>query len=108
MSTQSVIEHHIQALAEGNLDEIMADYSVDCVFIANDNCIVGTDGIRTVFQGAVANGGFAVTMQHAIYHDEAAYITWTVPGVISLGTDTFIVKGDAIVLQTNAMALTSA
>ena len=108
MSTQSVIEHHIQALAEGNLDEIMADYSVDCVFIANDNCIVGTDGIRAVFQGAVANGGFAVTMQHAIYHDEAAYITWSGPGMISLGTDTFIVKGDAIVLQTNAMALTSA
>ena len=108
MSTQSVIEHHVQALAEGNLDEIMADYSVDCVFIANDNCIVGTDRIRAIFQGAVANGGFAVAMQHAVYHDDAAYITWSVPGMILLGTDTFIVKDEAIVLQTNAVALVSA
>jgi hypothetical protein len=47
-------------------------------------------------------------MQHAVYHEDAAYITWSVPGMILLGTDTFIVKDEAIVLQTNAVALASA
>lgn len=105
MSTASVIKHHIQALAEGNLDEIMADYCEASVFLTNDNVIEGLDGIRAVFTGAVANGGFAVSMQHELYHDDAAYITWNVPGVIALGTDTFIVKDEKIVLQTNALMM---
>ncbi len=105
MSTASVIKHHIQALAEGNLDEIMADYCEASVFLTNDNVIEGLDGIRAVFTGAVANGGFAVSMQHELYHDDAAYITWNVPGVIALGTDTFIVKDEKIVLQTNALIM---
>lgn len=105
MSTASVIKHHIQALAEGNLDEIMADYCEASVFLTNDNVIEGLDGIRAVFTDAVANGGFAVSMQHELYHDDAAYITWNVPGVIALGTDTFIVKDEKIVLQTNALIM---
>lgn len=105
MSTESVIKHHIQALAEGDLDEIMADYSENSVFLTNDNVIEGLDGIRAVFAGAIANGGFTVNMQHELYHNDAAYITWNVPGVISLGTDTFIVKDDSIVLQTNALMM---
>ena len=105
MSTESVIKHHIQALANGDLDEIMADYSDASVFLTNDNIIEGLDGIRAVFTGAVANGGFTVQMQHELYHDDAAYITWNVPGVIALGTDTFIVKEKKIVLQTNALMM---
>ncbi len=105
MSTESVIKHHIQALAEGDLDEIMADYSENSVFLTNDNVIEGLDGIRAVFAGAVANGGFVVSMQHELYHNDAAYITWNVPGVIALGTDTFIVKDGSIVLQTNALMM---
>ena len=105
MSTESVVRHHIQALAEGDLDAIMADYSQISVLLTNDNVIEGLDGIRTVFAGAVANGGFVVSMQHEVYHDDAAYITRKLPGVITLGTDTFIVKEETIVLQTNALVM---
>ena len=28
-STTTVLEHHLQAVGEGNLDEIMADYAAD-------------------------------------------------------------------------------
>lgn len=104
MSTQSVIEHHIQALADGDLNGIMDDYTDSSVFISNGNVIEGP-AIRGVFEGAVANGGFSVTMQHAVYRENIAYITWNVPGMINLGTDTFIVENDKIVLQTAAMAM---
>ena len=104
MSTQSVVEHHLQALADGDLEAVMADYTAASVFLSNDTKLEG-DEIRGMFARAVANGGFAVELQNAAYHGPMGYITWSVPGVIDLGTDTFIVENDKIVLQTAAMAM---
>ena len=106
MSTQSVVEHHIQALADGDLDAVMEDYADNCIFMSNDTKIEGA-GIRDMFARAVANGGFKVDLQNAVYHDNVGYITWSVPGMINLGTDTFIVENEKIVLQTAAMAMAS-
>ncbi len=105
MSTASTVQHHIKALADGDLDEVMADYSDASVFITNDQTITGLAGIRAVFQGALANGGFKVNLQHEVYADDIGYITWNVPGAITLGTDTFVVRDGVIVVQTAAMAM---
>jgi len=105
MSTESVVKHHIQALADGDLEETMNDYAQDCVFIANGRVVEGKDGIRQIFQGALANGPFAVSLKDELYSGTAGFITWEVPGVISLGTDTFVVEDELIVLQTNAIAM---
>ena len=105
MTTEATIRHHVDALADGDLDEVMADYAEDSVFISNDNVIRGLAGIGAVFKGALANGGFKVEMQHEAYDGEIGYITWTVPGVITLGTDTFIVRDGKIVVQTSAVAM---
>ena len=56
-------------------------------------------------QGALANGPFAVSLKDELYSGTAGFITWEVPGVISLGTDTFVVEDELIVLQTNAIAM---
>lgn len=105
MSTESTITHHVKALADGDLEEVMADYSDASVFISNGNTIEGMDGIRQVFQGALANGGFKVDLTHEVYHGDVGYITWSVPGIITLGTDTFVVRDDVIVMQTSAVAM---
>ena len=105
MSTQSVIEHHLQALADGDLEETMKDYADDCVFIGSAGVIKGKEGVRKVFQGALANGPFVVNLKAQHCHGSSGFVTWTVPGVISLGTDTFVVENDLIVLQTNAVAM---
>lgn len=105
MSTESVIRHHIQALADGDLEETMNDYADSCVFIGAGGVVDGKEGIRKIFAGALANGPFAVTLKQEHYHEDAGFITWSVPGVISLGTDTFIVENGLIILQTNAVAM---
>ena len=105
MSTESLVTHHMKALADGDLEATMLDYAEDCVFIGNGNVIEGKDGIRGVFQGALGNGPFVVTLKEALYCGTAGFITWEVPGFISLGTDTFVVENDLIVLQTNALAM---
>lgn len=105
MSTETVIKHHVQALADGDLQATMDDYADHCVFIGNGQVIEGKDGVRNVFQRALANGPFKVTVQDEIYHGSTGFITWEIPGVIKLGTDTFVVENDLIVLQTNAVAM---
>jgi uncharacterized protein (TIGR02246 family) len=105
MSTQSVIEHHVQALADGDLEANMADYADDCVFIGNGHVLEGKAAVRQIFAGALANGPFKVTLKDALYHGNTGFITWEVPGVIKLGTDTFVVENDKIVVQTNAVVM---
>jgi ketosteroid isomerase-like protein len=105
MSCESVIKHHVQALADGDLDATMADYADQCVFIGNGRIVEGKEAVRAIFQGALANGPFKVTIKDALYHGNTGFITWEVPGVIKLGTDTFLVENDLIVLQTNAVAM---
>ena len=105
MSTESVIEHHLQALADGDLEQTMLDYADDCVFIGSGGVILGKAGVREVFQGALANGPFAVNLKAQYCHGSSGFITWDVPGVISLGTDTFVVENDLIVMQTNAVVM---
>ncbi len=105
MSTESVIRHHVQALADGDLEATMADYADDCVFIGNGQVVEGKDAVGKIFQGALANGPFKVTVKDELYHGNTGFITWEVPGVIALGTDTFVVENDLIVLQTNAVAM---
>jgi ketosteroid isomerase-like protein len=105
MSTEAVILHHLQALADGDLEETMKDYADSCVFIGGNGVVDGKDAIREVFRAALARGPFVVTLEKEHYHEDVGFITWSVPGAIRLGTDTFIVEDGLIVLQTNALAM---
>jgi ketosteroid isomerase-like protein len=46
---EEVFQHHGQALGAGDLDEIVADYADDAVFISPAGVKRGKDGIREAF-----------------------------------------------------------
>jgi ketosteroid isomerase-like protein len=48
-SPQEVFNHHAQALGAEDLDEIVADYSDDAIFITPAGVQRGKDGIRQAF-----------------------------------------------------------
>jgi uncharacterized protein (TIGR02246 family) len=48
-SPQELVGHHAQALGAEDLDEILADYSDDAVFITPAGVQRGKDGIRQAF-----------------------------------------------------------
>ncbi len=50
-STSDVLGHHLQAFGDGNLDEIMADFTNDSVFFAPSGPLKGLDAIRGQFVG---------------------------------------------------------
>jgi len=101
---QEVFQHHAQALGAGDLDEIVADYADDAVFITPAGVKRGKDGVREGFTQLLAdvpNADWAVPTQ--IYEGDALFIEWTATSAatkVEDGIDTFIFRDGLIRLQT--------
>ena len=52
---EEVFQHHAQALGAGDLDEIVADYTDDAVFISPAGVKRGKDGVREAFTQLLAD-----------------------------------------------------
>jgi ketosteroid isomerase-like protein len=106
MSTQSVIEHHLGAIGNWNLSEILSDYSEDSVLLTQDGALRGLTAIRGMLENLhaiVASPGFTFELKHQTTEGEVGYVVWRAESDtvdIPLGTDTFIVRDGKIVTQT--------
>src|SRR5215831_19622787 len=104
-STKDVLDYHTKALGGGDLNAVLADYSLDAVLFTKDGAFKGLDAIRPVFAAIVSEfrkPGLKVnTIQHLIDGDYA-YLLWTAEtadNVYEMGTDTFVVRNGKIVAQ---------
>ena len=101
---EEVFQHHAGALIAGNLDEIVADYSDDAVFITPAGVRRGKDGVRAGFTQLLADlpsADWAVPTQ--IYEGDVLFIEWTADAEKTRaddGVDTFIFRDGMIRLQT--------
>ncbi|MGH3157245.1 MAG: nuclear transport factor 2 family protein [Streptosporangiaceae bacterium] len=101
---EEVFAHHAQALGAGDLDEIVADYSDDAVFISPAGTKHGKSGIREAFTQLLAdlpNADWSLKTQ--IYEDDALFLEWAAEAAHAKaddGIDTFIFRDGEIRLQT--------
>ena len=96
--TLAVVRHHAEVLGAGDLDAIMSDYADNAVFIADTSgAIVGAAAIRSYLSTPSELSGIEPNALHV--EGDYLYVRWTADGV-RLGTDTFVVSGGKIVLQT--------
>src|SRR5581483_6347216 len=101
---EEVFQHHAQALGAGDLDEIVADYSDDAVFITPAGIKRGKAGIREAFTQLLAdvpNADWALPTQ--IYDGDVLFLEWTATSAstkVEDGIDTFIFRDGEIRLQT--------
>jgi len=101
---EEVFQHHAQALIAGNLDEIVADYSDDAVFITPAGVRRGQDGVRAGFAQLLADvpdADWAVPTQ--IYEGDLLFIEWTADSAkasVDDGIDTFVFRDGMIRAQT--------
>jgi ketosteroid isomerase-like protein len=107
--TGQVLNHHLQALGGGKLDELLEDYVEDSVLITPDGTIKGLRGIRAVFEGFLSGlfkpGTYELEFDARHVDGEVAYITWHAKCALAnilMGTDTFIVRNGKILVQTFA------
>ena len=106
--TEETLHHHLQSFGEGNIDELMGDYTEDSIIIFESNLIQGLDDIRTFMSDFIDNSlppGSEFEIKHTQVVGNVAYIVWTASSdrlSFRLGTDTFEISDGKIQVQTIA------
>jgi ketosteroid isomerase-like protein len=104
-STKDVINHHLKAFGERDLNGVLADYAPGVVFFTQNGPLRGVDAIRPLFQAMIAEfdkPGATFTVKQQSVEGGHGYIVWsaeTADNVYELGTDTFVVRDGKIVAQ---------
>ncbi len=94
-STKDVLNHHLKAFEQGDLNGVLSDYGPGVVFFTREGPLKGVDAIRPLFEALIA--------------DDYAYILWTAKtadNVYELATDTFVVREGKIVAQSFTAKIT--
>jgi hypothetical protein len=103
-SPQEVFSHHAQALGAEDLDEILADYSDDAIFITPAGVQRGKDGIREAFTKLLGEVPQATwDLKTTLYEDDILFLEWGAEGGgnrIEDGIDTFVFRDGLIRVQT--------
>ncbi len=109
MSTQAVLDHHLESFGAGDVDELLKDYTEDSVFISPDGRLTGLDALRMAYEGFFSGlfqpGSYEFTMDAMDIEGEVAFIAWhssNEGAEVTLGTDTFIIRDGKIAVQTFA------
>ncbi len=107
-TTQQILEHHLKAFGEGDLEGILEDYTETSLLFTPDGLLRGPGEMRGLFEAffaEFAKPGASFEMKKQIVEGETAYIVWsaeTADNVYELATDTFVVRDGKIVTQTFA------
>jgi hypothetical protein len=101
---QEVFAHHGQALAAGDLDEIVADYAEDSVVITSAGVARGRDEIRNVFVRLLDDLPNAVwDLKTQILDGDVLFLEWAANSAVNRvddGVDTFVFQDGMISAQT--------
>jgi ketosteroid isomerase-like protein len=104
-STKDVLDHHLKAFDQGDLNGVLSDYALDAIFFTKDGALKGVDAIRPLFEALIAEfgkPGATFNMKQQVVEGDYAYILWTAEtadNIYELATDTFVVREGKIVAQ---------
>lgn len=101
---QEVFAHHDAALAAGDLDEIVADYTEDSVVISPAGIARGRNAIRQVFEALLADLPNAQwDLKTQLFDEDVLFLVWTADSAVNRvddGVDTFVFRDGMIRAQT--------
>jgi ketosteroid isomerase-like protein len=103
--TKDVLDHHLKAFDQGDLNGVLCDYAPDAVLFTKDGAFKGVEAIRPLFEALIVEfgkPGATFNMKQQLVEGDYAYILWTAEtadNVYELATDTFVVREGNIVAQ---------
>ena len=101
---EEIFQHHAQALGAGDLDEIVADYADDAVFITPAGVKRGIDGVREGFTQLLADVPDAAWyLKTLIFENDVLFLEWAADAGatrVDDGIDTFVFRDGLIRVQT--------
>jgi ketosteroid isomerase-like protein len=99
-----VFTHHGQAMATGDVDEIVADYAEDAVFITPNGVLHGKDGVRAGFNQLFSDLPHATfNLKTRILEGDVLFMEWSAESATTRaddGVDTFVLRDGMIWAQT--------
>ena len=111
-STKDVLDHHLKAFDQGDVNAVLSDYAPDAVLFTKDGALKGADAIRPLFEALIAEfakPGAKFDLKQQLVEGDYAYILWTAitaDNVYEVATDTFVVREGKIVAQSFAAKIT--
>ena len=109
MSTEDVLNHHLQSFGAGDIEETMQDYTDDSVLMTADGKLTGKVAIREAFESFYSDlfkpSTYEFTMDRVDIEGDVAFIVWHSShdaAQVPLGTDTFLIRKGKISVQTFA------
>ena len=108
MSTEDILNHHLQSIGAGDVDAILSDFTDDSVLYGPDGGMRGLDEMRPFFEALVTDllpPGSVFEMKQQIVDGDIAYIAWSGSSEkfdFPIGTDTFVIRDGKIAIQTFA------
>ena len=106
--TEAVLDHHLEAFATQDLDEVMVDYVEESTVVTNLGVFRGMTEIEDLFADIFdefGQKGSTIEVIDTIVEDEFAYLLWhgeTPDNVYEFCTDTFYIPAETIEFQTFA------
>jgi ketosteroid isomerase-like protein len=95
---QETFHHHVEALGAQNVDEIVADYTDDAIFIGNGTVRRGLEGVRQAFEELIDTVPDASwELPKTVFEGDILYLEWTADSAknrVTDGTDTFVFADD--------------
>jgi ketosteroid isomerase-like protein len=101
---EEVFAHHAHALTAGDLDEIVADYADDAVFMTPGGIKRGKEGVREAFTqllGDLPNASW--TLKTQLFDGDVLFLEWAAESEATQaddGIDTFVFRDGLIRAQT--------
>ncbi len=106
VSTHAVIDSHLEAFSRKRVDLVLRDYAEGSVLIAPQGTFRGLGEIERFFcefVGGLPDGFLeAFKMRRQESDGELGHIAWEASPWVEFGTDTFVVRGGKIMMQTFA------
>ena len=106
--TQAVLNHHLSAFVENDLDEIMKDFTEESELWTAEGPLKGLSQIQGFFSSMFPlfpTGQTQLNLTQMIVKDEMAYVAWnsdSPQASVPVGSDSFLVRNGKILLQTVA------
>lgn len=109
--TEAVINHHLHAFREGDIDGLMSDYTEGSILITPQRTLRNLNEICALFNKFIIDvvpPACDFELSQKIIDGNIGYLIWSAESDnyrVPFGTDTFIINDGKIVTQTVAMVL---
>ena len=112
-TTEAVLDHHLEAFGDQDIEATMADYAEDAVVVTHGEVHRGREAISDWFENGLftdfSQEPVEFSLEERTVEGEYAYIVWnanTPENTYEFATDTFVIRDDEIVAQTLGTVVT--